>query len=134
MTALSEYIAGRGEALSRRELNRIIDRYGWFTTARRARMLVTGEPDPALILPLMFWATLPPRAKEDRHCEEQGDEAILSNGLDCSNDESDAAPVEGLRHGEDFILRHSPGDDNQPVLQNAVYHGIARHCALLCKK
>ncbi len=64
MTALGEYISGRGEAPSRRELNRIIDRYEWFTTARRARAVVTGEPDPALVLPLMFWGACAPRARE----------------------------------------------------------------------
>jgi hypothetical protein len=62
VTGFGEYIAGRGGALSRRELNRIIDSYEWFTTARRARALVTGEADPALTLPLMFWPTVPPVA------------------------------------------------------------------------
>ncbi len=60
MTTLGEYIAGRGEAPSRRELNRIIDRHEWFTTARRARALVTGEADPALTLPMMFRPTVAP--------------------------------------------------------------------------
>jgi hypothetical protein len=60
MTALGEYIAGRGAAPSRRELNRLIDRYEWFTTARRARALVTGETDPALTLPALFRPTVAP--------------------------------------------------------------------------
>ena len=60
MTALGEYIAGRGEAPSRRELNRLADRYEWFTTARRVRAIVTGEVDPALALPMIFWPTVPP--------------------------------------------------------------------------
>ncbi len=59
MTALTEYIAGRGPAPKRRELNRLIERYEWFTIARRARALVTGDPDPALVLPLMFWGETP---------------------------------------------------------------------------
>ena len=59
MTALGEYIAGHGEAPSRRELNRIIDRYEWFSTARRVRALVTGEVDAALTLPMMFWGGTP---------------------------------------------------------------------------
>ncbi len=70
MTALGEYIAGQGSAstrreagasaaISRRELNRIIERWEWFTAARRARALITGESDPALVLPLMFWGETP---------------------------------------------------------------------------
>ncbi len=59
MTALADYIAGRGPAPKRRELNRLIERYEWFTIARRARALVTGDPDPALTLPLMFWGGTP---------------------------------------------------------------------------
>ncbi len=64
MAGLGEYIAGRGEIPSRRELNRIIESYEWFTTARRARALLTGEGDPALILPLMFGPTVPPHPQE----------------------------------------------------------------------
>jgi hypothetical protein len=63
MSALVEYIAGRGEIPSRRELNRIIESYEWFTTARRARALVTGEVDARLTLPLMFRPTVPPRPR-----------------------------------------------------------------------
>jgi hypothetical protein len=62
MTALAQYIGGRGETPTRRELNRMIERWEWFTTARRARALITGEPDPALTLPLMFWPTTVPTA------------------------------------------------------------------------
>lgn len=62
---LTEFLAGRGAAPSRRELNRLIDRLEWFTTARRARALTTGEPDPALTLPLGFWPTVPPVAKPE---------------------------------------------------------------------
>lgn len=65
MNALGEYIAGRGEAPSPREMNRLVERYEWFTTARRARALATGEADPALALPLMFWpTTVPPALRE----------------------------------------------------------------------
>lgn len=64
MTPLVEYLAGRGLELSRRDLNRIVERYEWFTTARRARALVTGESDTALLLPLMFRPTVPPRMAE----------------------------------------------------------------------
>lgn len=60
MQSLNEYIAGRGDTPRRKELNRILERHEWFTTARRARALVTGENDPALVLPLGFWATVPP--------------------------------------------------------------------------
>jgi hypothetical protein len=63
MSELVEYIAGRGEIPSRRELNRIIDSYEWFTTARRARALVTGEADARLTLPVMFCPTVPPRPR-----------------------------------------------------------------------
>ncbi len=71
MASLNEYIAGRGEAApSRRDLNRLIDLHEWFTTARRARALLTGEPDPVLVLPLMFWSTVPP--KEERQAQPDG--------------------------------------------------------------
>jgi hypothetical protein len=60
MSTLTEYIAGRGEAPLRRELDRLVDSYEWFTTARRVRVLATGEADPALALSLMFWPTVPP--------------------------------------------------------------------------
>lgn len=60
MTSFVEYLAGRGDAPTRRELNRLIERHEWFTTARRARALLTGEPDSALVLPSMFWPTVPP--------------------------------------------------------------------------
>lgn len=43
--------------MTRREINRVVERYEWFTAARRARALLTGEPDPALTLPLLFWQT-----------------------------------------------------------------------------
>ncbi len=64
--------AGTPASISRRELNRIIERHEWFTTARRARALITGEPDPALILPLMFWGGTPPTdlATQDRLSED----------------------------------------------------------------
>ncbi|MDR2890785.1 MAG: hypothetical protein LBV18_04185 [Alistipes sp.] len=61
MGRLSEYIAGQGSAPSRRELNHILDRHEWFTTARRVRAHVTGQPDPALVLPFCFWPTIPPQ-------------------------------------------------------------------------
>lgn len=64
MIPLVEYISGRGPAPSRRDLNKILERYEWFTTARRARVLVTGEPDQALLLPSMFRPTVPPRLVE----------------------------------------------------------------------
>ncbi len=64
MSTLGEYIAGRGSAPSRRDLNRILDRHEWFSTARRARALITGEPDSALTLPLMFWPTVARGARE----------------------------------------------------------------------
>ncbi|MDR2882407.1 MAG: hypothetical protein LBU98_01290, partial [Alistipes sp.] len=64
MTALGEYMAGRGAVPTRRELNRILDRYEWFTLARRARALVTGEPDSSLVLPLIFWPTVEPCTRE----------------------------------------------------------------------
>jgi hypothetical protein len=60
MSALNDYIKGRGGEPSRRELYRLIESHEWFTTARRARMLVTGESDPALVLPLLFWPTVAP--------------------------------------------------------------------------
>ena len=60
MTSFGEYISGHGGALSRRELKRLIDRWEWFTTARRARALLIGESDPALVLPSMFHPTIPP--------------------------------------------------------------------------
>ncbi len=61
MNELNVYLSGRDEAPSPKKLNKLIDRYPWFTTARRARVLLTGEPDPALILPLSFWPTLAPK-------------------------------------------------------------------------
>ena len=45
------------------ELSGIVERYPWFTTARRARVLQTGQSDPALVLPLMFWPTIAPSAR-----------------------------------------------------------------------
>lgn len=60
MQPLNEYIAGRAGRVGRRELSRLIDKYEWFTTARRARSLATGENDPAITLPLGFWATVTP--------------------------------------------------------------------------
>ncbi|MDR2890078.1 MAG: hypothetical protein LBV18_00465 [Alistipes sp.] len=66
MHPLNEYLRGRGEPPGRRDINRLIERHEWFTTARRARALVTGDPDPALILPAGFWATAAPLAAPDR--------------------------------------------------------------------
>jgi hypothetical protein len=61
MWGLGDYIVGSGGEPSKKELSRLVDRYEWFTTARRARALVTGDGgDPALVLPLEFWATVPP--------------------------------------------------------------------------
>ena len=86
MTALGEYIAGRGSAPSRRDLNRLLDSHEWFTAARRARALVTGESDPALLLPLMFWPTVEPCApREDgllRHAVARNDESATDNLID----------------------------------------------------
>lgn len=44
-------------------LERLVGRYPWFTTARRARALLAGRNDPALILPLMFSPTIAPVSK-----------------------------------------------------------------------
>jgi hypothetical protein len=61
MSLLGEYISGRGGEPSKKDLHRLLDRYEWFTSARRARALITGEnDDPALALPLDFWPTVPP--------------------------------------------------------------------------
>ena len=60
MQPLNEYIAGRTGRVGHRELGRLIDKYEWFTTARRVRALSTGENDSALTLPLAFWATVAP--------------------------------------------------------------------------
>lgn len=67
--------------MTRRELNRVIERHEWFTAARRARALMTGEPDPALTLPLLFWATVPPAgdAASAVIARGDGDEAIRKN-------------------------------------------------------
>ncbi len=69
VNALNEYITGRSDVPSRRELNRLIERHEWFTTARRARAVATGDPDPALTLPMMFWPTVPPRPVVDNEPE-----------------------------------------------------------------
>ncbi|MDR2912599.1 MAG: hypothetical protein LBV38_04780 [Alistipes sp.] len=58
MGCLSDYIAGRRDRLPRREIGRLIDTHEWFTLARRARALSTGDPDPSLTLPLAFWPTV----------------------------------------------------------------------------
>ncbi len=60
MRELANYICGRGQAPSYRYLCRVIDRYEWFTTARRARVLVTSERDPDLVLQLSFRPTVGP--------------------------------------------------------------------------
>lgn len=93
MASIGEYIAGRGEAPTRRELNRLIDRYEWFTTARRVRAIVTGDPDPALVLPLMFRPTVPLAAPLTlRHREDQIPESIW-----------DSTPVERCRPQADGV-------------------------------
>jgi len=53
-------MVGALTSMSRRELDRLIDRYPWFTSARRARALQTGGEDEALTLPLLFWPTVAP--------------------------------------------------------------------------
>lgn len=60
---LNDYIAGRGGTPSYRHLSRLVDKYEWFTTARRARALVSGERDLALVLPLGFWPTVAPEPR-----------------------------------------------------------------------
>lgn len=60
MQPFNEYITGSTESVSREELHRLISHHEWFTTARRARVLLTGESDPALALPAMFRPTIPP--------------------------------------------------------------------------
>jgi hypothetical protein len=73
MQPLCQYIAGRAETVPLPELDAIIDRYPWFTPARRARALLTDtlqnevhrgkaerRHDPALVLPLLFSPTVPP--------------------------------------------------------------------------
>jgi hypothetical protein len=61
MWVLGDYITGRGGEPSKKELSRLVDRYEWFTTARRTRALVTGDSgDVSLVLPLQFWSTVPP--------------------------------------------------------------------------
>lgn len=61
MDRLNEYVAGRGEAPSYRDLSRLVDEFEWFTMARRARAIVSGERDLALALPLGFWPTVEPQ-------------------------------------------------------------------------
>jgi hypothetical protein len=82
----------------------MIERWEWFTTARRVRAIVTREPDQGLILPLMFWPTSeiatpgadPATLNGDavgaghhgtpgdvpRHCEEPGAEATQRDIID----------------------------------------------------
>ncbi len=60
MLPFNEYITGNSDTVARRELDRLAERYEWFTTVRRAKNLLTGEDDPALALPLMFWPTILP--------------------------------------------------------------------------
>ncbi len=60
MQPLVEYITGRVDTVERETLHRLVARYEWFTTARRARALILGANDPALTLPLSFRATVPP--------------------------------------------------------------------------
>jgi hypothetical protein len=55
-------MATRLTSLSRRELDRVVERYPWFTAARRARALATGRTDEALALALLFWPTVAPVA------------------------------------------------------------------------
>ncbi len=60
MSALNDFISGRGELPSPRKLSRLAEQFPWCTTVRRVRALVTREPDPMLTLPLAFWPTVAP--------------------------------------------------------------------------
>jgi hypothetical protein len=82
MSVLTKYIAGRGEAPSKRELNRIVEHYEWFTTARRARTLITYEADPALALPLMFWPTVRPVLRGGAHPKVVSEPAVTDVSAD----------------------------------------------------
>ncbi len=64
MLPFNEYIAGNTPSAGRLELARLTEQYEWFTTARRAKSLLTGEDDPGLELPAMFWPTVPPAEKK----------------------------------------------------------------------
>ncbi len=122
MSGLGEYIAPRdgaessGEAstdvsgvsdvsvISRRELNRLIERYEWFTTARRARALITGDPDPALALPLMFWPTERPVLRRPQPGTPPAEPAVAVVGTEASADLIDRF----IEHGGYRIV---PDDD-----------------------
>ncbi len=60
MQPFNEYICGRSDTVAGQELDRLENRHEWFTTARRAKKLLTGMDDPALTLPEMFWPTVAP--------------------------------------------------------------------------
>jgi len=82
-------------SLSRRELGRMVDRYPWFTTARRALALTTGEVDEALVLPLLFWPTVAPTAAA-APASASGDAAAAHEGIPVITDTAvgaAAAPV-----------------------------------------
>ncbi len=64
MQPLVEYITGRIDSVERETLHRLVVRYEWFTTARRARALILGMNDAALTLPLGFRATVPPAPRK----------------------------------------------------------------------
>jgi hypothetical protein len=61
MLLFNEYITGRTDTVPTGRLDYLIESYEWFTTARRVRSFLTGENEPALLLPAMFWPTIPPK-------------------------------------------------------------------------
>ncbi len=67
-----------------------LSRYEWFTTARRARAVLTGKPDPMLTLPLMFWPTWRPAVKVE-HLEKPADEVtqtVIPSEVQSTDEES----------------------------------------------
>jgi hypothetical protein len=60
MQPFNQYITGFSESVARVELERLVGRYEWFTSARRARALLYNVIDSRLTLPLLFAPTVPP--------------------------------------------------------------------------
>lgn len=63
MQPFNIYITGQSDGVDPAELDRLLDRYEWFSTARRARAALTGRADPRLTLSLVYWPTISPEKR-----------------------------------------------------------------------
>jgi hypothetical protein len=126
--------------LNTAELDVLIAIYPWFTTARRARVLLSEKADPALVLQLMFRATVPHRKRSLQgaatvdHAAGRADGAV-GCGADSSAHAAEpavdtATRVDGSACGADPAVDPATGQAADPadtsIIERFLRHGDYR--------